>query len=392
MDKNYLCIQSNKRFSLFCPEHSPFSHSASAPNGLKRFYMVTLLPLRHLLHRLPDFRHLIDTILSGFPKDFDLLLLCPIFQADELIFLFCSPEAAAFSISRDILQKLYDQTGIHFIAGMSRPHRHWEFDQMISEAQDTTYSGNILGIVPTINVQPDSRQFLRPYNLSAREELLYSSALNGSKDLIEQAVSLMAHELFNSDYFCLRHLNRLEVLYHGMRINWMDKFRIQYPQSEHEWNPPKFYFSYGFDSHGIFHIQDFIDAIICDLTEVSLFYQRLSSQKDTELRFLEQIREYIRLYYDQPLSQQMIAERFYINSNYLGRLFRRTYHIGIIPYLNKIRIEKAKELLLSSSLSICQIATQTGFQDEKYFSRVFRQNCGLSPRQYRTQNKNSATR
>ena len=54
-----------------------------------------------------------------------------------------------------------------------------------------------------------------------------------------------------------------------------------------------------------------------------------------------------------------------------------------IAYLQDLRIMKAKELLTSSSLSIGDIATQTGFSDTNYFSRTFSQLTGSSPRQYR---------
>ena len=52
-------------------------------------------------------------------------------------------------------------------------------------------------------------------------------------------------------------------------------------------------------------------------------------------------------------------------------------------YIRKIRIQKAKELLTQSLLSISEIAFQTGFNDPSYFSKVFREETGENPADWR---------
>ena len=47
------------------------------------------------------------------------------------------------------------------------------------------------------------------------------------------------------------------------------------------------------------------------------------------------------------------------------------------------RLNKAKELLLSSNMPICEIAEKSGFSDASYFSRSFKKSVGLTPKQYR---------
>ena len=55
----------------------------------------------------------------------------------------------------------------------------------------------------------------------------------------------------------------------------------------------------------------------------------------------------------------------------------------IISYVNKLRIESSKSLLLSSDLNISEIASTTGFFDINYFSRIFKKYTGISPTDYR---------
>jgi two-component system response regulator YesN len=64
--------------------------------------------------------------------------------------------------------------------------------------------------------------------------------------------------------------------------------------------------------------------------------------------------------------------------------------ISLWDYLNRFRIQKAKELLLLTDESITAIAADVGYEDISYFSRVFREIAGCSPRAFRQQSQTSA--
>ena len=57
----------------------------------------------------------------------------------------------------------------------------------------------------------------------------------------------------------------------------------------------------------------------------------------------------------------------------------------MVSYLNQIRIDRARELLENPGIKIKDIANMVGFEDEKYFSRQFHKNTGMSPNEYRSQ-------
>ena len=57
--------------------------------------------------------------------------------------------------------------------------------------------------------------------------------------------------------------------------------------------------------------------------------------------------------------------------------------MSVIAYLQNLRIQKAKELLISSDEKICEIAHKTGFTDERYFEKLFKQCEKLTPSEYR---------
>ena len=72
-----------------------------------------------------------------------------------------------------------------------------------------------------------------------------------------------------------------------------------------------------------------------------------------------------------------------MSPNYLSRVFRRDTGITPWQYLNRYRVVQAQKLLLTSELSVTEVAQHVGFNDPAYFVRVFHKETGKAPRQYR---------
>lgn len=115
-----------------------------------------------------------------------------------------------------------------------------------------------------------------------------------------------------------------------------------------------------------------ISRNICTITYIS-------SKNDL---ILEKVLEIFNTNYPNKISITSIAKELNYSSSWLSKTF--TKHFGLSPkaYLTNLRIEKAKSMLLST-MSIRQVAEQTGFPDQMYFSRVFTNAEGITPSQYR---------
>lgn len=87
--------------------------------------------------------------------------------------------------------------------------------------------------------------------------------------------------------------------------------------------------------------------------------------------------------YAQKITLQEIAKELSITPNYLSSLYKNTRGIGFSQALTEIRLKKARELLISTSLSAAEIAEQTGLGDESTLRRRFKQCFGASIREYR---------
>lgn len=102
---------------------------------------------------------------------------------------------------------------------------------------------------------------------------------------------------------------------------------------------------------------------------------------------VDQIRIYMTRNYQKNLTQEFIASLFYLNRSYLSQLFKKKTGEKFIDYLNNIRIEKSKELLVHTDKKMYTIAKSVGYDNSKYFFRIFKKKTGLSPEKYRELNQ-----
>lgn len=93
--------------------------------------------------------------------------------------------------------------------------------------------------------------------------------------------------------------------------------------------------------------------------------------------------EYIRLNASGHITMADLSRFCHCSESYLSRIFKRRTGININVYVNKVRIELAKNHLLLSSENIAEIAAGVGFNDPNYFSRVFTNIIGISPTEFR---------
>lgn len=96
-----------------------------------------------------------------------------------------------------------------------------------------------------------------------------------------------------------------------------------------------------------------------------------------------QILAYCGEHYTENITVKAVAEALFLSESYVSKIFSRNLNYSFREYINALRVHKAQSLLESSSLSIGQIMARCGFQNQSSFNRIFRQSCGMSPREYR---------
>ena len=121
-----------------------------------------------------------------------------------------------------------------------------------------------------------------------------------------------------------------------------------------------------------------------DNLKISLFQQRLSVEPEQqEERTITGITRYLQEHLAEDVSLSVLAEQFHLNAQYISQLFKSEIGVNFLAYLTNIRMEKAKKLMLSTSLSIAEVAEQSGYGDYRVFTKVFKKSEGITPSQYR---------
>ncbi|WP_282942880.1 response regulator [Paenibacillus sp. RC67] len=94
---------------------------------------------------------------------------------------------------------------------------------------------------------------------------------------------------------------------------------------------------------------------------------------------------YVELHLQEPLGMREVADQIHLNPSYFSALFKEQTGFTFSVYVTRSRLQKAKELLLQTRLSITDISEQVGYQTPKYFIKLFKDYEGISPNQYRKQ-------
>lgn len=93
--------------------------------------------------------------------------------------------------------------------------------------------------------------------------------------------------------------------------------------------------------------------------------------------------EYIRRNYKNDISLEDIAEHAQVSSHYICSLFKKEIGMNVSKYVMEYRISKAKTLLMTTNMKSYEVAVETGFANESYFSRSFKKVTGFSPSDFR---------
>lgn len=127
-------------------------------------------------------------------------------------------------------------------------------------------------------------------------------------------------------------------------------------------------------------ISDRLQTLIFDLIEGSLS----NTQKSNLVS--ETIQEIIHEQYADPnLGIQQIADFIQKSPQYIGRLFKKETGESITNYINKLRLEKAVQLMISSKCTVTEVISKIGIENETQFYRLFKKEYGTSPKNYITE-------
>lgn len=126
------------------------------------------------------------------------------------------------------------------------------------------------------------------------------------------------------------------------------------------------------------------ELISCYLKTIFLQVRQHFSQPPREVTSLvERSLGYIHEHYARDFDIDELAGQVAVSPSYLFRLFKKKMQVTPMHYRNMVRVDKAKLLLADQQLTVDDVAERVGFEDPKYFARVFRDLTGATPSAYR---------
>lgn len=124
---------------------------------------------------------------------------------------------------------------------------------------------------------------------------------------------------------------------------------------------------------------------------ITLFKEELEklsrqiAEEFNNIDIIDQLIYYVDRHYEEDLTLKDIADHFGYNSAYLGKKFKRKMDESFLNYLEKVRMEKATDLLKESHLMVYEIADKVGYNNIDYFYKKFKHFYHISPNEYRRQ-------
>ncbi|MBE7680220.1 response regulator [Paenibacillus sp. P13VS] len=135
--------------------------------------------------------------------------------------------------------------------------------------------------------------------------------------------------------------------------------------------------------HSIEDMQSYIAYLVNTAAE----YMNDSEQPTS---VVHEISQYIRTHYGEDLTRNSLGDRVYMNPDYLARLFKKEMGMSLGNYVIHIRLVAARHLLETTTQSIHSIAGHVGYTNYSHFTKLFKQEIGCSPNEYRKKYRESS--
>lgn len=141
------------------------------------------------------------------------------------------------------------------------------------------------------------------------------------------------------------------------------------------------------------HNYDKVSAYLVEaiLTKIMRYSNIIPSKEHTEKSTKEcaEAKRYIDLHFRENVTLDQLAEKVHLNKYYLSHQFTNRYGTSPIKYLFTVRIKESQYLLTKTNYSISQVSQILGFSSASYFSQQFKKQVGMSPRDFKKEQKSS---
>ncbi|GAA3401940.1 response regulator [Paenibacillus hodogayensis] len=285
---------------------------------------------------------------------------------------------ALLAAINDGLQRTY-QARVEFGLGGVHPFPGG-VSESFGEAETALRQRNLLKRSLWVHAfDPQQKPHAAELHLSEFEEPIRLAIRSASKPKMEEAVGGWIGEVRKKTFVSLEHLELWSHEFQALKSRWVKDF---FPGDDGDVRipPETAALPLPLNANGELSLDLWREEMSASLFRLSELARKVTQQ---ESHLIYEIARYLQSRIDQDISVQEVAAHFYLSREYVSRRFKQEFGETISDFLLRHRMERAKTLLLNPELKIVQIAHMTGYEDEKYFSKVFKKTFGKSPAEYR---------
>ncbi|WP_134699300.1 response regulator [Ammoniphilus sp. YIM 78166] len=213
--------------------------------------------------------------------------------------------------------------------------------------------------------------------------LSYSTSIElaiqaGEIEAFKELMKRITKEFQDRSFLSLNQLHHLEKEYAIIGNRFFKTYHIPYSMSDELEKRIDCFF----DQNGTFQLEKYMERKKREISLLLRMVKRYSPSKKANVIY--EIEQYLQANFNRDVKLQEISDHFYLSREYISRKFKQEFNENISDYIIKIRMAKAKSLLKNSELKIYDIANMIGYQDDKYFRKVFKKVEGITPNEYRS--------
>lgn len=270
-------------------------------------------------------------------------------------------------LSEKIINAIYDNLGIEAYVGVGDIHKLENIHMSYEEA------------IKAIRFKKDKNIIF--YNkISSVEKTMSLESVNQDVKKIEEYIKLGSSEAIAIFSGVLNKLHALDVEARKNKIIEILFYLIHYVSdlghSECDY----------VDAIGYVKNFDYIPKDEIDIWSINKMQYILKAMNESGREKLSKPIQYAKQYivdhYNEPISLSEVADNIGVSSQYLSKIFKDETGYNYIEWVNLMRVERAKQLIEQSELSMSEIAFEVGYSEQNYFSRSFKKYTGISPSKY----------
>lgn len=129
-----------------------------------------------------------------------------------------------------------------------------------------------------------------------------------------------------------------------------------------------------------------IDNMKLYLRYITMLTQHYLKEMDSDKSIAKSIQDYVDQHYSEDITRESLSDIFYLNTDYVSKLFKKETGLSFKNYVIQKRIAAAKNLLKNTDLPINTVSDNVGYGNYSYFTRIFKKETGMTPIEYRNQN------